>query len=180
MSNSGLERPWYDDPSVLLKNTQFIPSYSMTQSQKFNALSRTVIVASVGSSLLTDRYELLLLGAGILGIMITRHLKQHDNKYPMYLQESGQVPVFQSSKESYNGLPGQVYAQMVNDPSDFSNDLLIDPSVTQRLPLPPSHFDIINGKRYLIDKLDQYDDEFESFFNDESEHLHLDKKVRMA
>lgn len=172
---------WYDKPSVLLDAPlDLLPKSHMNEAQKFNAISRTIMISSLALSTLFGRPQVLLGGAGILGFLVLRNLN-NSQLSPQFIYDANDVPIWPNSEGDthFNGLPGQVYNQVMNADSDYANNLLIDKTINQRLPLPPTHFDAINGQRYLIQKLCDYDDETEVLFNHDT-NLNLQKFVSSA
>jgi hypothetical protein len=176
--------PWFDDPVQLVTDFALIPNQYMTPAQRLNAIGRSTILGTLALYAFTNRPEVIVGGAGVLGYTTLDYVNKHANGNPQFLNESAARPMFPEQQQdrgvNYSGMPGQVYAQMVQSQNDFSKDLLVEPGTNQRLPLPPTHFDRINGERLLIQKLSDYDDEMETLFNSGSEHLHLAKFVTTA
>lgn len=174
--------PFFDDPVSLVTDLSLLPNQQMTQAQKLNAKARSTILGTLALYLATNRPEVIVGGAGLLGYITLDYVNKYADGNPQFMAESGERPMFPEEYKgvNYSGMPGQVYNQMVQSQSDFSKDLLVEPGTNQRLPLPPTHFDQINGQRFLYQKLTDYDDEMETLFNSGSERLHLAKFITTA
>ncbi len=73
MSNDKLPDPfWLDKPNVLFTTCEFIPTQNMTNSERLNALTRLLIVISIGMYLLNYQQYLTVFILGILLIVILR------------------------------------------------------------------------------------------------------------
>lgn len=62
---------WVEQPSALLENVYFFPSYGMTLSEKLNALTRLVIVIAGVLLYLKNKWWLAFLTVGLLMIILS-------------------------------------------------------------------------------------------------------------
>jgi hypothetical protein len=81
---------WLDNPSQLFTSLNFLPSESMSIDEKYNALTRLVILISVGMYFAGQTHAWTVLGVGILAVIILRNAqistgaKDTDNKRDNY------------------------------------------------------------------------------------------------
>lgn len=71
---------WFENPNVILNTkyiTEFYPEESMTLNQKLNAISRTVLVATILLFLFSRKLRVLLIGAITIGAIYMYHYSLH-------------------------------------------------------------------------------------------------------
>lgn len=73
---------WLNKPSILFSTLTFIPSRSMTESERLNALSRLLIIIVIGMYLLGYDHSLTVLVLGFLLIMILHSNQSREHFQP--------------------------------------------------------------------------------------------------
>lgn len=61
---------WIDDPNELIKSADFWPMPNMDKISKYNAISRLIIVLTIGGFFISKSAQLLMTGAVTLGIIV--------------------------------------------------------------------------------------------------------------
>lgn len=75
------ERFWSDDPNVIFKSCNIIPTADMTDAERLNALTRLLIIVSVGLYFYGyDEYYTVLLGGMVL-IILLRSKSRHQEAF---------------------------------------------------------------------------------------------------
>lgn len=71
--NKTMKEFWLDSPSQLFTNLSFIPTSNMTLDEKYNALTRLVIIVAIIMYLTKQTHAITLLVVGIVAVIILRN-----------------------------------------------------------------------------------------------------------
>lgn len=77
MSNNKLYEPfWLDDPCILVKSLNLIPTQKMNNAERLNALTRLLILITLGMWLSGSEHYITVLVVGILLILVMRNTQK--------------------------------------------------------------------------------------------------------
>lgn len=127
---------WVNDPSILITNLQLVPCEKMTRDEKFNALTRLVIIFTIFLYFMDVEYWLTFLLVAVLVIVLLKFTSkdvnnaEHFTVTPTFasldFQQTEVAPLFDSS---YSIIP--VNYDIVEN---------IPPEIEYTTPLPPQSY----------------------------------------
>lgn len=191
---------WSDDPNILFQKDQifeFYPVNTMTYSQKLNAISRTIILITTITFILTQSLRILVIAAITLGSIFLlyyyqgKNNKRQDNTKPIEKSDStiNTKEGFDDAgiaylKQNSIPLPEQAFSKpTVNNP--FSNVLLPDYDYNpNKKPAPPAYStdvnnDILsNAKKLVIDSNPDQPDIADKLFKDLGDNFNFEQSLR--
>lgn len=151
---------WYENPNIFFQYPylfEFFPVDCMTYNQKLNAISRTILLLTLISFLLTQRVRILIIGAIILvSIYLLHFYKTKEQEKTNELKNKMSAEAMTEAMEGFEnpGLevlkkyPGKHSQTVFDNPSlsnPFSNVLIPDYEYnTNKKPAPPSFNTNIN------------------------------------
>ena len=176
---------WSDDPNVLLKQEymfEFFPVSTMAYEQKLNAISRTVIVISIISFLLTNNIRIIVISAITL--------------FSIFILYFYQETKMKTGKEGFNDA-GIAYLNENNiqipqntfvDPTSanpFGNVLLTDYDYNpNKKPAPPAYTSSVNNdiltqaKQLVVESNPDQPDIADKLFKDLGDNLNFEQSLR--
>lgn len=136
---------WSKDLNVLLKYPlEFFPSDTMTYIQKLNALSRIILVLTIGSFMVTRNVRLLFVGALTLAAIAYMHYVRatgEENKLENFEPYNGGNTPGEALVEDQNMDTSTVFAE-ASSSNPFNNVLISDYSnADNKKPAPPAYAD---------------------------------------
>lgn len=139
---------WGEDPNVLFDIqyvTEFYPSDTMTQAQKLNAITRTVIIMTVAGSFFTNYFRLWVIALMTLAAIWYLYYYQSKVKKVRFAENFTNEEKVKETMTSQE-LPQDLFdAPKPNNP--FGNPLLTDfNNAENKKPAPPSYNKRINDK----------------------------------
>lgn len=196
-SKSDTIKFWSDDPNVLFQKDQifeFYPVTTMTYSQKLNAISRTIILITIITFILTQSLRIVVIAAITLGsIFLLYHYQEKNNK-----KQDNKKPTEKSdlTKEGFDDagiaylkqnsipLPDNAFSKpTVNNP--FSNVLLPDYDYNpNKKPAPPAYSSdvnndiLVNAKKLVVDSNPDQPDIADKLFKDLGDNLDFEQSLR--
>jgi len=199
-SDTDIIKFWSDDPNVLFQKDhifEFYPVDTMTYPQKLNAISRTVILISVITFILTRSLRILVISAITLFSIFLLYFYQGKNNKK---QDNKKLPENPDStintKEGFDDvgiaylkqnsipLPKSAFSKpTVNNP--FSNVLLPDYDYNpNKKPAPPAYSSdvnddiLFNAKKLVIDSNPDQPDIADKLFKDLGDNLDFEQSLR--
>lgn len=136
---------WSKDLNVLLKYPlEFFPSDNMTYVQKLNALSRIILVLTIGSFIVTRNVRLLFVGALTLAAIAYMHyvrIKGQDNELENFETYNDGTTPGEILANDQNMDTSTVFAE-ASSSNPFNNVLISDYSnADNKKPAPPAYTD---------------------------------------
>ena len=136
---------WSKDLNVLLKYPlEFFPSDTMTYIQKLNALSRIILVLTIGSFIVTRNIRLLFVGALTLAAIAYMHYVKatgEEKKLENFEPYNGGTTPGEALVEDQNMDTSTVFAE-ASSSNPFNNVLITDYSnADNKKPAPPAYAD---------------------------------------
>ena len=199
-SDTDIIKFWSDDPNVLFQKDhifEFYPVDTMTYPQKLNAISRTVILISIVTFILTRNLRILVISAITLFSIFLLYFYQEKNNKKQDNQNNKKLPENSDStinttegfdnagisylKQNRIPLPDHAFSKpTVNNP--FSNVLLPDYDYNpNKKPAPPAanNDDILyNAKKLVIDSNPDQPDIADKLFKDLGDNLDFEQSLR--
>ena len=189
---------WSENPNVLLNPTyitEFFPANDMTYNQKLNAITRTVIVATLAMGALTKNIRTLAFGIlSILAIYLVHYYrdaekKKGEAKKDAFTGLDGQDGNSNPALAAVGGELGNISPLEVFDTptaqNPFSNVLITDVNGnTAKKPAPPAYNDQINktilaaAKDAVMQANPDQPDISDKLFKDLGEQLTFEQSMR--
>jgi len=119
---------WGTDPNVLFDPgsiLEFFPISTMTYNQKLNAISRLVIIMTVGLYFVLASFRIFLIGIITLGAIWILHYTQHQQKKVRFAVTEGFNTEVAKDYLKDKWLPDDVYAETTRE-NPFQNVLMTD------------------------------------------------------
>lgn len=96
---------WVNDPTVLFKNCNIIPTAEMTNSANLNALTRLLILVSVGMYFMGSSQYLTVFTAGLLMILLMYTSRQQEHFNPETSEKAALEQGIRSFDPNYDSKP---------------------------------------------------------------------------
>jgi hypothetical protein len=181
---------WSDNPNVLFQKEyilEFFPIDTMTNEQKLNAVTRTIILLTIAGYLISRNLRILIVsGITILSIFILHYYQSKEKKKTndKKIKEGFEDPTMDYLQENNISIPKDAFMKPQSD-NPFSNVLMTDYDYNpDKKPAPPSFNSNINteilqqAKKLVVEANPDQPDIADKLFKDLGEQLVFEQSLR--